>query len=365
MPPISSTIPYENLLIEVRPNLQSVNVFLQLKHNSKVQVSLREDSFILNIDGKDHAIPSLNFQIIPSSLSNLKIEEDHLSFRFTTQSVHKNFGSFKSEVLELSDNTIRNSEECFLRQNLNYKILCKNCLHPISTNFKTNRVLPLPSDTSEQNDWFCHAPACAKVTNLNPQKDDIFYSECYVHVNTENCVELKTLGSVLHCMKCCNWLGLIQNEETNRLWFNTVQFQSETEEYKTDPLMDAFKTISSLLAEPLLTSSKIMLTTQISDEEVNNLLLWVLEKNLTVGMYKDNKWETLKLAKVFFTSVDSDNDLVMQWKQDVGVSCVSVSKNMIVDLINHLSEMKKYIPKEYSRVMGFSISYICMYNAIK
>lgn len=170
----------------------------------------------------------------------------------------------------------------------------------LSKAIKFNRILPLPSEGSNMSDWFCHAHGHDNSISLDPKQTDIFYTHCFVHVNHENIINIRGNQKVLVCKFCLSWLGVKHNSKTIKLWLNTVKFFSTNSSVSTTSLLDVFNSIKSLLKYSAQSSVRLILSCQTTATQVDNLLLWILEKKLEILFDNSKEAKNYDVAKVLF-----------------------------------------------------------------
>lgn len=359
----------KTLVLEVRPRLQSVNVFMQLENfidNEQVKINLNENSFEISSSNFLSIVincPDLN--ILSESLSSIQNVNNSISFRFSTTG--NDLGSFKREILinneENTSNTSNN--ETFFATDTCYSIQCINCTRNLNDSIKFRRVLPLPSENCDPNEWFCHNHKHENQNNtfsLNPKENDLFYSNCYVHLNKSNIDSIRISGKVLVCKYCLNWLGLKENDDTLKLWSNTIQFSNGINYYKTKSLTDVFNVINENIKHILFNSAKVILNCQSSSKKLDTLLMWIIEKKMTIYFSKETHLhKKYNVAKVLYKIVD-ENNLENQWKNDSSVQVIDVSKSMLVDVLKHLHYFNRVFPKQFSTTNDFLVSYLFMYE---
>lgn len=353
----------ESGFIEYRPKLQSANLFIKLAKNysGNFKVNLFEDNFEIKKENNIFLVDFKRFKAIPSTLSSLKISENNISCSFFTNSSDR--GSFKSEVLQKngSSSSIVLKNRYFFEKNLNYMVKCKSCENNLNNNVITfERVLPLPSSTTDSSEWFCHGHSSTNVS-LEPNKSDIFYSNCFIHLCKENIQNIKEKDNVVVCKFCLAWLGVIYKQNTLKFWLNTMYFLSKNGKIQTDPLQDVFISIKGVLQNNLFNSVKTILKYTISDTKSNHLLIWILEKELNLALYEGGSVHFLSVAKVLFKFVEnSDYAILLQWKSEVNVDILEISKPMMLEVLQHLYKYNKIFPVEFSKTNDFSISYLML-----
>ncbi|KAJ8947587.1 hypothetical protein NQ318_010099 [Aromia moschata] len=361
----SSQRNYKWAILEIRPRLQSVNVFVTLLNKSKlVDVALENEQIDIITDSIISTIPCKDIKIIGNSLTSLKIFENYVTFRFATNnSLSENLGGFKTELLQNTVASIESlSNKPLLSKGTNYTIQCINCTKPLSVPLKFQRILPLPSDNADLSDWFCHAHGSHDSVSLDPKDTDLFYSHCYVHVNKNNFSTIRGNDKITVCKSCLSWLGIFQNSNTLRLWFNTVKFVDNNASVSTDALTDVFHSIKDVFKHSLYSSVKIMLSCQVSSSQVESILIWVMEKKLQILFDGSGEFKKYDVAKVLFKFVKNDDGSFAQWQNDSMVSNINVSKPMILAILKHLHKFNTVLPQEFSNSNDFYISYMFIHR---
>lgn len=358
---------YESLVMEIRPRLQSVNVYIVLKQKSSsdIDLILNCNDFSIVLEGNVHKILCTGVNILPESLSSLQINGLHVSFRFQTNSNPQDFtGRFKAEFLQPPQlqKHIKKSVN-WLKRNTNYSIFCSNCRQTFCNNVSFQRVLPLPSDHLDLSDWFCHGHNIDTNTNLNPNANDIFYTETYVHLaNSLINGDVIKSDKVIVCKRCLLWLGLKVNDLVVKIWFNTVSFKSDDETYHSSPLNDVHLVTNEILSSSFLNMAKIVFHCQINNNVKNYILLWVIEKKLNLQADVSKGIKNCDVAKVLFKFEEEESPLVLEWQKESVTTAMCISKPMMVELLKHLYKINKMFPEEFRVTNGFFVSYLCLYE---
>uniref|UniRef100_A0AAG5DLA0 E3 ubiquitin-protein ligase E3D n=1 Tax=Anopheles atroparvus TaxID=41427 RepID=A0AAG5DLA0_ANOAO len=256
----SSTGNIERVLIELRPRLQSANFFIAFRRNfaaiESTTIDLANDRLTIAV-GKGAARERYEirvgdfFQLHTQTLSSLVIKNRYLCFRVNTN--ESNFGTELLNVPGQGGGGPGEFEELKLAVNIEpdkrYLLLCSNCggsLIPQAPDdgiegVVFRRVLELPSEQMDANEWFCHRHDHAGdgegashqseenglAGKLEPQPCDLLYGPFYallhrtalqrVHVRNERFV---------HCRRCLQFLGTIQKSRPCvKLWHEAVRFQ--------------------------------------------------------------------------------------------------------------------------------------------
>lgn len=352
---------FKTMVLETRPLLKSINFFIILNHElQNVCVVLQNNMVQVKLNDNIHEINLEDIEIVQDSLTNLQYSKDYLVFRVTTNCKSQR-GTFRTELIDANYEKL----ETFSCNNLKvqpYSISCIKCNQVFIGMTEFERILPLPSEHSEPSEWFCHKHADDKTDNLSPKLNDIFYSNCFMHLHSQLLQGIETHGSVFNCKNCSSWLGLTLSDGNYKLWFNSVVLKSNSDVLKSDALQDVFVTLRELQSNDFITSNKYLLSCQISEKETHFLKLWIIEKSLTIFLYKSSLKKEHKASKTLFKVYLEKTKEVQEWQRDVQVINQSISKNMMDNVIQHLYEMKKLIPCTFSESNNFSVSYLLMYD---
>ncbi|KAJ8910852.1 hypothetical protein NQ315_015588 [Exocentrus adspersus] len=360
----STTEIYKSVVLEVRPRLQSVNVFITLlSNNTSVNIVLENDEIHIIENDTISIITCKDINVVPNSLSAFRKTDNFVTFRFATNNAFENLGGFKTELLQNTVASIESlSNKPLLIKGTSYIIHCINCNKQLSATIKFERILPLPSDHSDPSDWFCHAHGSKDNISLDPKNVDVFYTYCYVHINRTNLLHIKTSDKVIVCKYCLSWLGITFNKNTFRLWLNTVKFIDNNSAISTDSLSDVFHSFKDIFRHSLYNSLKLMATCYTLSNQTDSLLIWVLEKKLQI--FIDASGEGLKkydVAKVLFRYAKNSDDAYIQWQNDPMVNAINVSKPMMLDVLKHLHKSNKILPPEFSKSSDFNVSYVFIF----
>lgn len=355
-----STNVYKSLVMEIRPRLQSVNVYINLNKDSQIEINLDQDNIVISNNSIKQKVHCNGFQIVPNSLSNVINTDDRMSFRFLTENIKRDLGTSKFEILQTYE--VTDSKEITyscLKSELNYSISCKNCLQYLCNNVSFKRVLPLPENL-DTNNWFCHGHANA-IKKIEPNIEDAFYTEYFVLFNKNLLNGIANANCNLICKRCLAIIGLL-HQESHKIWLNTLIIKDNDKTYISSPLEDCFKIINHIFHTSLITSERIMFTCRNSESTVNYLLLWILEKQLKIHIDSNLHKIDANVAKVLFKFENSKSGLVNKWIGDLNINIVDISQNMIVKLLKTLYEMNCYIPKDFSTTNNFYISYLMIHD---
>lgn len=359
---------YETFVMEIRPRLQSCNVFFILKPETKnrILVRLKENEIVISSTDNEDKIKISNFRILINSLSCLQASSSYLSFRFQTQNPQKSQGQFKSELLvynlQMYDSIKNNNIQ--INNDDDYIIKCANCKNTLSETLKFNRILPLPSENLDTQDWFCHRSDATNNIKLTPGLTDCFYSNCYIHLNSDNFKNYQLVSnSILICKRCFSWLGLSLTSGAFQLWFNTIVLESSSICLYSNPLFDFKSTVRLEFKEAMFSPCKVLFECR-NTARTEYLCIWILEKNLELFM-KGGKWENSTndvkiVAKVLFYFSSEVDKTINEWLNDNFVSNIKISKPMMLKGLNHLYDMCKLIPNCFRTSNNFYVSYIIL-----
>uniref|UniRef100_A0A182M0H6 E3 ubiquitin-protein ligase E3D n=1 Tax=Anopheles culicifacies TaxID=139723 RepID=A0A182M0H6_9DIPT len=256
----------DRLLVELRPRLQCANFFISFPRKfadiESTTIELATDRITIVMKGERvrYEIRTGDyFQLHTQTLSSLVIKNRYICFRVNT-----NESVFGFERLCTDQGTQDNNPDeepfrltCNVEAGKPYQVLCNNCAGPLVQSdgqevprITFNRVLELPSEQLDTDDWFCHrhdhprnveeqqgdsghthgeSSTPSLGTKFEPQQYDLFYGTFYalmhrsilqrVHVRKERFV---------YCKRCLQYLGSTRKNRTSvKLWYENVRFQPD------------------------------------------------------------------------------------------------------------------------------------------
>ncbi|XP_045781239.1 uncharacterized protein LOC123878173 [Maniola jurtina] len=407
----------KSVFMELRSRLRSCNVYIttnvDFQKDCNLKINIQSNCIILNYydnelkrydslssieslsDYSDDesdvtcVIPIQEFCfIIPNSMSCLKIEKNTVSFRILTQP--KNGGNFYSEIISTNDLT-KEIKVDKLRINFDskddIKIVCANCSNVISDGFvKFDRILELPTANLDMSEWFCHGHSHGSTSTpqddvLQPNTLDFLYRLTFFVVNntilSDKVNKFNCKRTVYHCNRCLAWLG-VKNKNTVKLYNSDVKIHHDSnvkhifshEEPTQNVTIDDFiYTVESLTREfnvglQYTMMCKIVLECTTSVTEKQNLLIWVMDKELQVlrNEQKINSQRVVLkssfLTKILYKIELELNDEVETWLADPGAVSSDISKSMFSQGLHHLEQMSLKVPECFRYTNGFTVSYL-------
>lgn len=249
----------DRVLIELRPRLQSANFFICFSRRfveiKSTKIDLAPDRITISTENNDEVYEIRLgdfFKLHTQTLSSLLIKNNYICFRINT-----NENKFHSEVLEINEyNSCTDLKlECRLETNVSYSVTCSNCgndLHEQPVSFK--RILELPSDHMDSNDWYCHRHDTPETHNgegecsskppqpsngFTPAETDLFYGPFYALLNRKHLQRVHLRADrFLYCKCCLQFLGTMKRNGSAKLWYENLQFlkPDEDEQENLNPL---------------------------------------------------------------------------------------------------------------------------------
>ncbi|XP_058461500.1 uncharacterized protein LOC131436663 [Malaya genurostris] len=237
----------ERVLIELRPRLQSANFFIGFSRRfaeiKSTKIDLGSDRIIITTENNDECYEIRlgdYFKLHTQTLSSLMIKNSYICFRINT-----NENIFHSEVLEINDYNVCSDLklECGLQTDTDYILLCSNCCSPLrDESIKFKRILELPSDHMDSNDWYCHQHLheCAGVSQTNgesssntfhsnklaPSETDLFFGPFYAILDRKHLLRVHLKAErFLYCKRCLQYLGTMKRNGSAKLWYENLRFQ--------------------------------------------------------------------------------------------------------------------------------------------
>ncbi|XP_063236162.1 uncharacterized protein LOC134538675 [Bacillus rossius redtenbacheri] len=369
----------------MRPRIRVCNVFVVSKSNltgkAHFKVSIKSHSICVSWTANESEIDQTfvlpDMRLIPKSLSGLQVRGNSLSFRVQTEPLTNTSGSFAAEIIPLLRNlSFEQNASIYVPgivPNVAHTLLCRCCGNKLSlTDITVKRVLPLPTDSTSQFEWFCHnhggsgSDDVCDVAASDVKKTDCLYGMYFVLLSTA-WLQMEA-SEVLSCARCFSWLGTCKGS-TAKLWRCTTTWGDDNAPQMA--LGDFLAVIGEAVRGTMGMLCKIVLETKLSPIETQYILLWVIDKELQVLAYVNDadqipqlsgglETETVlapkKTMKVLYSHHVSRDDEVKSWQNDVNVQGVDIAKQMFVEGLQYLAKVTNYLPAAHRMSGGF---YVC------
>lgn len=404
----------KDVFIELRARLRSCNVFIttgvKLNENCNLKINIQSDCITLNCynnvydrRGSLSSIESLSdccsedeysdsasiavdefCQLIPNSMSCLKIDRGTISFRILTR---PKGGDFYAEFVSPGTSELPKSNEpkVNLEPGQDTVFSCANCSNELSKGrVRFDRALELPTTSLDASDWFCHGHGHGATCDLapKPRSADFLYRLTHFVVNaTALSPKTNSFNSkrhVYHCNRCLAWLG-VKGRDGVKLFNSEVTMQHNdrqgrvfthgTPTIDTDTTVEDFiYTIERLTRESIMglqysVMCRIVLECQFKSDSKEYLLVWVMDRQLQVLRKKESSDDNISLkssllTKILYRVEGSLNEEVESWLADPTVVSTDISKTMFCRGLEHLRSTSQKVPESFRNANGYSVSYL-------
>ncbi|KAH0955264.1 hypothetical protein HN011_000206 [Eciton burchellii] len=328
----------EFITLELRPRLQSCNVFIAMRQDSrlkkKVKVKLSESNIILVLEESsvNFSLPSV--KVIPTSLSALSVTSNWICFRLQMAPSEFVFGSFSREIITDSSRTVETTvtrrspsilnDLRLLFESSECNVSCTCCKSIISKSINFKRFLPLPDTDYDPNEWFCCKHASKIIpSDLRPRETDYLYG-CHFSALRQDIFladNVQVNDGALICKKCSLHIGMPHAYGLFKLWNCCVDYKGRNDAEgpsnsvnATDPLDDFLMLVKVSLSESLGQPVEIILQTSIG-KRIHYLRIRPMDRGLNLmtepshGVNHDNDIIFLQhkqVAKVLYRYGTSD-----------------------------------------------------------
>lgn len=378
----------ENILIEYLPRLKCANFFILFDRNfddvSSVRIHLRPTEILVRFEN-DHSttidLASLAVRIQINSLSLLIAKNNLISFRINIAS------SFREEMLPMDGALELGSMKKLtlsITPDTDFSIICDNCSGPLSGALRFQRILELPSESMDSNEWFCHKPEATSCnghsalpgrSQLRPAESDLFYGNFFAlihHTHITN-IQVNAQQGMAHCKRCLNHIGESVNGTVLKIWNGNVRIKLN------DSIDRLFTHSDGMFRNFLVIIDRLSYDYQIlgrqtmkflfearSSKGTTFLFIQTMARNLEI--YQMNR-ETESSNRTTMNRVDgvkclflceenTDPALIEFWQKDVNVICAQISIGMLEAVADHLHLLSKYVPEQFRMNNGFCLSYL-------
>lgn len=386
----------ENILIEHFPRLKCANFFVLFDKNfddiSSVRVHLRPTEIFVRFDN-DHSttidLGSLDVRIQINSLSLLIAKNNLISFRINIAS------SFREEILPVNSNIEPNA---FKQLSLNVTadvdltMSCDNCSGPLSKPMRFRRILELPSENMDSNDWFCHKPDTSScnghqphpvlgATQLTPTANDLLYGNFFALIHRCHIIniQINSQQRMVHCKRCLNHIGEGVGDSAVKFWNGNIKITQTDGKRSIERL---FTDSDSLFRNFLVIVDRISYDYQMLGRQTLKLLFEARSSKGTTYLFIQTMARNLELYQLdkrsenanrptvaticrvdgikclFLCEENTDQILLEFWQKDINVLSAQISIGMLDASVEHLQILSKYVPEQFRMNNGFRLSYL-------
>lgn len=406
-----------NILVEHFQRLKCANFYLLFDTPfvdiASVRVHLRptEINVVLN-DARTVtiALASIAMEIQINSLSLLIVRGNLISFRINTSSSD----NFRAEIYPLRgvDEDAAADDPLQLQLNVNsndkFGIVCDTCSGPLADLLCFRRVLELPSENMDLNEWFCHRPhdstaeppepshqshqhQCQSsddaeatdstnkynVTKFTPADGDLLYGNFFLLVQLKRMqnISVDATSRMIHCRRCFKHVGETIRDQSARIWNGNVRMRRNDVSRRlfagASDFMNFLFMVERISKDFQLLgrqSQKLLFEAQDFSGVAKFLFVQMMAK--TVEIYQmenaaDSVGDYITLVRIegtkclFRCEQNADQALLQFWQNDVNVACAQVSIEMLECVVDRLEDYSKFVPETYRMNNGFCLSYLC------
>lgn len=346
------------LVIEVRPRLQSCQVYFRVDESAKREkfsLEVQNSSLTFKCSLLEETFLFENIKLKPVSINNLQTDEENIIIcRLQTF-----IAIDGSECKVSSPKFVPN-----VRSGSAAQITCRFCQTTLlSKKTHFSRILPLPSSDLSVGDFFCHVHSdeeSAVHISIQPKLNDLLYGNYYFNINNELFCKSKmfSVKDVVYCQHCRTWIGTKENVSL-KLWNCTVAFDSQTD--VASPKEDFISVVKNSVDDCSGNMCKIIVTHKVTSlGSAEFLLLWVMDRNLTLLVSVDGSEKLLQktAVKLLFSLEKSDSLLVPQWQKDGNILNLDVAEVMFTEGLNYLEETNVLFPKMFRIANNMKVGYL-------
>lgn len=418
----------ENILVEHFSRLKCANFFILFDQNfadvSSVRVHLRPTEIHVHFDSEHNRTTTIDLSTLAvriqiNSLSLLIVKENLMSFRINIASY------FREEILPLVDNAVEIGSMKQLRLNVDpqmgFHVICDNCSGPLSDLLCYRRILELPSEHMDSDDWFCHkhepvqsstssestsasassnghvhvdASTTFSVSHVKPAEDCLLYGNflALFHRNHIKNVQINK-HRMVHCRRCLCNIGECVNDSMVKLWNGNAKVIIKQADNSEAPSANAnaerlFHDSESLYRNFLVIIDRIshdyqmlgqhtlkLLFVAHSSKAATYLFIQTMARNLEIHQMdkqqnqnqnqnnpNPNHMATMTrvdgIKCLFLCEENTDQKLVDFWQKDLNVVRTEISVGMLDAAVEHLHRLSKYVPEQFRMNNGFCLSYL-------
>lgn len=367
----------EFITLELRPRLQSCNVFIAMRRDfrfkNKLEINLMESNVALVLEEISINIILPSVKVIPTSLSALSVTSNWISFRLQMAPSKSVFGSFGTEIVTDSSRTIESiarppsvvDDLKLLFESSDCNILCTCCKNVISKAINLERFLPLPDREYDPNEWFCCKQNISRVVpcDVQPRETDYLYGSGFsVFHKGILAGSVQVNDNALTCNKCSLHIGTLYMHSSFKVWNCCIDYEPRNRDRAntvnaTDPFDDFLTLVKVALNETLVQAAEEIVLQTCSSKRIHRLRIRPMDRKLHLLTEPDTAnrdTDTIVLqekhvAKVLYEYGTSD-DRVAGTIDCTNVTRHQVSLSVIEAGLRYLSSSTKRLPHVYRSV---------------
>jgi len=324
------------------------------------------------VGGKEFLVPGT--ELDPTSISGLTFSQEGVSFRLKLKQNEKLPTLITPAKLNYGGRLKFPAPEIVSDQT--YILVCQ-CGAELGS-ITPARVLPLPSASwqADSLDWYCCVNKLNKAPVLKPRTADLLYNSysfvvdianmiegavnksCVTKEETPGCEEeiTKSGGNVssatVNCKACDSELGSLVRDSL-QIWCSSVKLRSGDlclrSNKEVETVQDSFKIIiNGYVIESISAMPKVM----IRNRQGKSVVLWIIDKDLTVARSENEGVVKESVMKVLFKDGNDVPDNIMEILElsdsifDVGLQLMEKSTENFPDCFKVANEFKvSYLPK--------------------
>lgn len=412
-----------NILVEHFHRLKCANFYLLFDTAfvdvASVHVHLRPteiDVILSDTRTVTIALASISMEIQINSLSLLIVRGNLISFRINTSTCD----TFRTEIYALKcegdvervdsgDNSSTLQLKLYAKAGEEFKLICDTCSGPLTGSLCFRRVLELPSDNMDLNEWFCHRPHDDKaappepshrshtqhchasnidtpidpkekynVTKFTPADGDLLYGNFFVLLQRNQLanINVDTNNQMIHCRRCFKHVGEMIKDQSARMWNGNVRmlndcmpsqrmFDGESDFNNFQFIIDRISNDFRLLGRQ---SQKLLFEAQAFNGTTKFLFVQLMAKSVDIFQAEPSNGpinDHITLSRIDGTKClyrceqNADQALLRFWQNDVNVVSAQVSIEMLECVVDHLENYSNFVPETYRMNNGFCLSYLC------
>lgn len=373
----------ENIIVEYRQRLRSANIFISffevIKDHSLVKIQIIDNKLVVNNHEESfNVVFENNLEIQTKSITNLKIEDRFVSFRVQSEA--------EGDFINMNNlQIVSNTYEINIVPNSDYTLNCAHCETNFSSSLFFKRILELPSENLDMNEWFCHKHSADETVTddcsigsknynkFDPKISDLFYGQYFILLNKQNLNNFEKEKETLKCSNCLNYLGETTSNSSVKLWNENLLFKGTDKKskyfFKGNSLLQNFdcilKKYLSDLEFGMPTIFNILLASKNYENETEFLMIQVIDKNLNIFKKSHTVENVISLKNfnaikiLYKIPIESkDEQLLTLWKNDMNVIMIEISFVMLKEVTDSLESRCLLIPPSYRFCNNFKLSYL-------
>uniref|UniRef100_A0A1B6IWT6 E3 ubiquitin-protein ligase E3D n=1 Tax=Homalodisca liturata TaxID=320908 RepID=A0A1B6IWT6_9HEMI len=348
------------VVIEIRPRLHICHMYYHVKENKNEEkdqqpycLEAQSSSITMKCDLWEQTFVFDSVKIKPTIIQGLMQDEGNVI-------------TCRLQILAAIDESKEETTAKFVPSVVKdspTQISCKHCHSDLlKEETRFTRILPLPTSDFDPGDLFCHTHGHEDLESkhcLYPRQYDFLYNNFSFRIHGDVLCGSKTMceSNAVYCRGCELRVGS-KDRNAVKIWNFAVDFGPDNS--LVTPEGDFVLLVKSCVHDSVSAMCKILITCQPAAGDKEYLLLWVMDRSLTLFVSCDGSNKLIKknVIKLLYSHEKSDSKVVCEWKKNVNTNTFEIPDVMFTEGLDYLKRCNMLFPKSFRQANDMNVGYL-------